>query len=156
MLDEVCKPGYQLLHNQQVGVACCVHCFFHSYHHSAPSGSPQSVSVSSQAFSSITIQWGRVSCIDRNSVVTGYRVQYRIDGSTASVTRNVPGVNNRRFTASGLEPCTSYRFEVAAVNSVGSVGEYRSTIAATRNSKSVPDITADYHGFPATQLLLQC
>ena len=85
-------------------------------------------------------------------------MQYRIDGSTDSITRNVPGVNIRRLTASGLEPCTRYRFEVAAVNSGGSVGEYRNTIAATRNSKSVPEKTADYHNqsFPATQLLLQC
>ena len=83
-------------------------------------------------------------------------MQYRIDGSTDSMTRNVPGIDNRRLTASGLEPCTSYRFAVAAVNSEGSAGEYRRTVAATRNRKSVPEITSDFHNFPTTQFLVQC
>ena len=87
----------------------------------APRGPPQSVMMSSVTSSSITVQWGRVSCVDRNSEITGYTVRYRKTSSPAFTTRSVPGTSNidRRFIASGLEPCTSYRFEVAAVNSEG-------------------------------------
>ena len=113
-------------------------CFFHSYRYSAASGTVQSVNVTSRTVSSISIQWGRVSCIDRNSVVTGYTVQYKVDGSTASITHNVSGVSNRRLTASGLEPCTSYMFEVAAVNSEGRQSAvYGGTTVQTADRKEI-------------------
>ena len=92
-------------------------CFFAT----AASGPPQSVMMSSVTSSSITVQWGRVSCIDRNSEITGYTVRYRKTSNPAFTTRSLSGTSsiNRRLTASGLEPCTGYRFEVAAVNIEG-------------------------------------
>ena len=88
----------------------------------APSGPPQSVMMSSVTSSSITVQWGRVSCIDRNSEITGYTVRYGQTGSTTTVMESVSGTSDsdRMFTASGLIPRTSYTFEVAAVSSEGS------------------------------------
>ena len=87
----------------------------------APSGPPQSVMMSSVTSSSITVQWGRVSCIDRNSEITGYTVRYGQTGSTTTVMESVSGTSDsdRVFTASGLVPRTSYTFEVAAVSSEG-------------------------------------
>ena len=88
----------------------------------APSGPPQSVMMSSVTSSSITVQWGRVSCIDRNSEITGYTVRYGQTGSTTTVMESVSGTSDsdRMFTASGLIPRTNYTFEVAAVSSEGS------------------------------------
>ena len=92
-------------------------CFFAA----AASGPPQSVMMSSVTSSSITVQWGRVSCIDRNSEITGYTVRYGQTGSTTTVMESVSGTSDsdRMFTASGLIPRTSYTFEVAAVSSEG-------------------------------------
>ena len=75
--------------------------------------------TSSVNSSSITVQWGRVSCIDRNSEITGYTVRYGQTGSTTMSNESVLGTSNRMFTASGLIPRTSYTFEVAAVSSEG-------------------------------------
>ena len=77
--------------------------------------------MSSVTSSSITVQWGRVSCIDRNSEITGYTARYGQTGSTTTVMESVSGTSDsdRMFTASGLIPRTSYTFEVAAVSSEG-------------------------------------
>ena len=91
---------------------------FHTMY-AAPSGPPQSVMTSSVTSSSITVQWGRVRCIDRNSEITGYTVRYGQTGSTTMANESVSGVSDRMFTASGLIPRTSYTFEVAAVSSEG-------------------------------------
>ena len=77
--------------------------------------------MSSVSSNNITVQWGRVSCIDRNSEITGYTVRYGQTGSTTTVMESVSGTSDsdRMFTASGLIPRTSYTFEVAAVSSEG-------------------------------------
>ena len=77
--------------------------------------------MSSVTSSSITVQWGHVSCIDRNSEITGYTVRYGQTGSTTTVMESVSGTSDsdRMLTASGLLPRTSYTFEVAAVSSEG-------------------------------------
>ena len=79
------------------------------------------MTMSSVTSSSITVQWGRVSCIDRNSEITGYSVRYGQTGSATTVMESVSGTSDsdRMFTASGLIPLTSYTFEVAAVSSEG-------------------------------------
>ena len=76
--------------------------------------------ISSVTSSSITVQWNRVRCIDRNSEITGYTVRHGQTGST-TVNESVSGTSNsdRMFTASGLLPRTNYTFEVAAVSSEG-------------------------------------
>ena len=81
----------------------------------------------------ITIQWGAVPCIDRNSEITGYKVQYgpvdSSDRTTDAVTGSVStgGV----YTMIGLVPLTDYSIEVAAVNSNGDVGPFTPTIITT-------------------------
>ena len=68
--------------------------------------------------------WDRLSCVDRNGEITGYRIQY---GTTTPLdqTEMITGTSasNRTFTASGLVPLTTYMFRIAAVNSDG-VGPY--------------------------------
>ena len=82
---------------------------------------PQPLMMLQRNHSSITVQWGRVSCIDRNSEITGYTVQYGQTGSTTNVMESVSGTSDsdRIFTASRLIPSTNYTFEVAAVSSEG-------------------------------------
>ena len=82
--------------------------------------------MSSVTSSSITVQWGRVSCIDRNSEITGYTVRYGQTGSTTTVMESVSGTSDsdRMFTASGLIPLTDYTFKVAAVSSEGATGPF--------------------------------
>ena len=82
----------------------------------APSGSPQSLTVTSTTLFSITIQWGEVECLEQNSEITGYSVRYY---GFRGVTANVTGASNRMFTAPGLIPRTTYTFEVAAVSDSG-------------------------------------
>ena len=84
-----------------------------------PGGPPQSVMTSSVTSSSITVQWGRVRCIDRNSEITGYTVRYGQTGSATTVMESVSGTSNRILTARGLIPRTNYTFEVAAVSDEG-------------------------------------
>ena len=74
---------------------------------------------------SITVMWDRLSCVDRNGQITGYRIQYSI--TTLSTTVNITGTSasDRNFTASELVPLTTYMFRLAAVNSDG-VGPYSS------------------------------
>ena len=82
---------------------------------------PQPLMMLQRNHSSITVQWGRVSCIDHNSEITGYTVRYGQTDSTTTVMESVSGTSDsdRVFTAIGLIPHTSYTFEVAAVSSEG-------------------------------------
>ena len=101
---------------------CCFTKFI-DFNLSVPSGMPQPLMMLQRNDSSITVQWDRVSCIDRNSETTGYTVRYGQTGSTTTVTvmDSVSGTSDsdRMFTASGLMARTNYTFEVAAVSSEG-------------------------------------
>ena len=94
----------------------------------APSGPPQSLTVTSTTLFSITIQWGEVECLEQNSEITGYSVRYETVSyyyyyGFRGMTANVTGASNRMFTAPGLIPRTNYTFEVAAVSDSG-IGPY--------------------------------
>jgi len=45
-----------------------------------PSSSPTSIQATDGHSSSITVQWGAVDCIHRNGDITGYSVQYGVQG----------------------------------------------------------------------------
>ena len=105
---------------------------------SAPSGPPQSVMTSSVTSSSITVQWDRVSCIHRNSEITGYTVRYQTGGAIiVNESKLTSGISDsdRVFTASGLIPRTNYTFEVAAVSSEG-IGPFST---GTTTETTVPE-----------------
>ena len=101
----------------------------------APSAPPTSVSTSDVTSSSITVQWGAVDCIHRNGDITGYSVQYGVQGSGSTQTDSVSGGATTEATISGLTPSTSYSIEVAAVSSAGT-GEYSSSITAETDGES--------------------
>ena len=93
---------------------------------SGPAGIPTGIRSTTLNSTSITVMWDRLSCVDRNGEIIGFRIQYGI--TTLSTTGNITGisVSDRTFTASGLVPLTTYMFRIAAVNSDG-VGPYSNT-----------------------------
>ena len=99
---------------------------------SAPSAAPTSVRVSTVTSSNITVQWGAVNCTDRNGDITGYSVEYGIQG-TAEGDRTVKMAtgdsSGGMYTISGLSAATVYTVKVAAVNSAGT-GVYSDSITA--------------------------
>ena len=74
--------------------------------------------------SSITVQWGMVSCIDHNGDITGYTVRYSGGGSTQTMA--VSGADVTETTISGMTASTEYSVQVAAVNDAGT-GEFSSS-----------------------------
>ena len=90
-----------------------------------PSAPLTFVNVFDVTSSSITLQWGPVDCIHRNGNVTGYSVQYWVQGSGSTKTISVSGVANTVVIVLGLKSTTAYFSEVAAVNSAGT-GVYSS------------------------------
>ena len=97
------------------------------FHYSAPSASPTSVNTSDVTFSSITVQWGPVDCIQRNGDITGYSVRHGVQGDESTQTVNVSGGGTTKTTISGLNSSTTYAIEVAAMNSAG-IGVYSNRI----------------------------
>lgn len=133
----------------------------------APSGIPQRLTVDALTAFKVGLSWERVSCLDRNSEITGYRISYKRpppstttqsnsnndDSSSSSrVARrqvldyeevvNITGIESlhRQFTASGLLPQTNYTFSVEAVNAEEEVGP-STTITATTG---IPEGTYTY------------
>ena len=95
-------------------------------------GVVQDLQSTGATFSSIMLTWNELSCVDRNGLLTGYRIEYGT--TTFDNTEMVTGVSNTSFTATGLNPSTTYMFRVAAVNGNGTSEPY--TIA--NFSTSVP------------------
>ena len=77
------------------------------------------MTVTGVTSSTISVQWGSVSCIHQNGDITGYSVQYEMMGSGNTQTMPVSGAGTTQTTISGLTPSTTYSIEVTAVNSAG-------------------------------------
>ena len=82
--------------------------------------------------SSITVQWELVDCIQRNGDITGYSVQYGVQGNMSTQTTDISGSDTTETTISGLNIATNYSIEVAAVNSAGT-GVYSNSIIIATN-----------------------
>ena len=76
----------------------CCHAFF-----PVPSGVPQAVLAVAIGSSSVFVQWDRVSCIKRNSEITGYTIRYAQSGGVSSdITISGTTRGDRTFTITGL------------------------------------------------------
>ena len=109
----------------------------------APSAAPTSVRESGVTSSSITFQWGAVDCINHNGDITGYSVEYGVQGSGSKQTVNVSGGSVTEATISSLMPSTTYSIQVAAVNSVG-IGEY-STSITVKTDGELMQLNSPFH-----------
>ena len=72
--------------------------------------------MTSSTRDTIIVQWEEVDCIDRNGVITSYRIRAITSGEDDRI-ETVGDV--REATISGLTPSTEYTVSVAAVNSQG-------------------------------------
>ena len=84
----------------------------------APTGPPASVTQTTAASTSVTVQWEEVPCLDRNGEITDYQVVTANSQGMAVGTADVD-VAVRQATISGLTPSTQYTVSVAAVNDAG-------------------------------------
>ena len=75
-----------------------------------------------------------MDCLHQNGNITGYLVQYGVQGSRITQRINVEGGVTTEAIITYLYPTTNYSIEVAAVNSAGT-GVYSATIYA--NTKDV-------------------
>ena len=87
---------------------------FHSPH-SAPSAGPERLKATDVGPTTISIQWGEVPCVERNSQIVDYQVHYRntVTGDDFSI--NLNGSAERMWTIRGLAPLTEYLIQVAAI-----------------------------------------
>ena len=69
---------------------------------------------------SFTVTWNREPCLSRNGADINYVARYFLTGSSIIIESKIIAISNRTFTATLLTPRTSYTFEVAFVNQVGS------------------------------------
>ena len=108
----------------------------------APSGIVASLRVTATSTTSVTIEWGRVPCRDRNAEITQYVVLYvPVSGGQgrAIAVSNIRPTNNAIIT--GLIPRTAYAIHVRAdhnnlVTDQVLVGTMRATVSAIT---SVPE-----------------
>ena len=70
--------------------------------------------MTSSTRDTITVQWEEVNCIDRNGLITSYRIRAMTSGEDDMI--NTVG-DVREATITGLTPSTEYTVSVAAVNS---------------------------------------
>ncbi len=105
-------------------------CKYSSLCYSAPSSAPQNFQSTAIAETSITVEWGTVPCIDRNSVITGYVLQYREVSHYNYEEETIPGTGDEggTYTITGLTPLTSYYITLAAVSDSGT-GPFTNTLS---------------------------
>ncbi len=85
----------------------------------APREAPQLMLESFNA-TSFTVSWSRESCLSRNGQDRYYTVRYYETGAVQILQLTNLSVINGMFTASTLNPVTSYTVDVAYINIIGS------------------------------------
>jgi len=94
-----------------------------------PSGVPQAVLAMTAGSSSVFVQWDRISCIERNSEITGYTIRYAPSGGAPSnITILGTTRSDRTFTITGLSVSTIYTVMVAADTSGMTTGPFSTPI----------------------------
>ena len=93
----------------------------------APSAPPSSVTVTDVTSSTISVQWGSVPCIHQNGDITGYSVQYGVQGDSNTQKLSITGASITNAMITDLNASTNYSIQVATVNSKGT-GVYSETI----------------------------
>ena len=84
-----------------------------------PPGQPRDLRARAAGPRSIAIFW-QVPLNDNGAAITGYRIRARgpRDGGWVTIRQNTNSTETE-FTHTGLQPVTAYRYQVAAINSVG-------------------------------------
>ena len=75
----------------------------------------------------VRLSWEEVNCTQRNGTITGYIVQYYIEGGIAVLTVNVPqGISS--IVISNLTESSLYYVRIAAINDNG-MGPYSEALS---------------------------
>ena len=96
----------------------------------APLGNVRQILQGEINFTSISLSWQPLSCLQQNGFIIHYNIRYRESSNVVGLL----STGSTSFTASSLYPGVSYTFEIAAVNSHNgqSVGPYTSIVLSTR------------------------
>ena len=96
----------------------------------APLGNVRQILQRGTNFTSISLSWQPLSCLQQNGPIIHYNIRYR----ESSIVIGPLSAGSTSFTASSLYPGVSYTFEIAAVNSHNgqSMGTYTSMELSTR------------------------
>ena len=89
-----------------------------------PSGVPQAVLAVATGSTSISVQWDRVSCINRNSEITGYTLRYAPSGAPSDIPIFGTTRSDRTYTITGLSVAANYNISVAANSSGVTTGPF--------------------------------
>ena len=76
----------------------------------------KNVRINGATYSSITLTWDQLHCVDHNGELTGYSIEYDTTASDSEIFTSTTSIT---FTVTGLNPQTIYTFRVAGVNSNG-------------------------------------
>jgi hypothetical protein len=79
---------------------------------------PTSLSVVSEQSGQATFVWA-APAVPEGVTITGYEVQYRLDGGDTAVTNRTVAANTTEFSATGLENLSKYNFSVRTLTSAG-------------------------------------
>ena len=97
---------------------------------------------------SVTMTWDPIACIERNGEITSY-TGHLVQGGTVVPRGEFTGLG-QTFTACELQPFTSYTFEVAGVNSIGT-GDFATltftTLKAGTLHSACMDTNSHLHSF---------
>ena len=126
----------------------------------APSGAPETFTATLVLSTNVTVQWGRVSCSERNSEISHYTLRYSLagEGSHAGGV-NVTGVGDRdrMYTIIKLHPQSIYTLTIAAVNTdeqIGPTNAINITTDTPESKKCNYDSHQKYKSISYMQVLL--
>ena len=138
MLYFVYNCGVVLLSSLQLHIVLENHINVYVFSLAAPSGPPQNMTPTIVFSTNITLQWGRVGCIHRNSEISHYILHYSLvvnesDMDQRDVSVQGVGDEDRMHTITRLHPLSTYNVTIAAVNVNEEKGPV-SNITVTTNS----------------------
>ena len=91
--------------------------YSHTHTDTAPSVSPEELSVSHFHPTTAELTWSQLPMEERNGVITGYTVQ--VVGPDASQNILIQGSDTTSVEVTGLRTFTSYAFNVSAITKAG-------------------------------------
>ena len=116
-----------------------------------PSNTPTSPQLTVLSATQIQVQWGPVSPIDQNGLITGFDVRVSISTSQQIIF----STTQTSYTLDSLKPYTEYFVQIRANNSVGP-GPYTPAVSATTNQAPPSDPPTQFTILLVTHSAVNC
>ena len=97
---------------------------------STPSAPPENVRATASTSNTLRIEWAAPPSTDRNGIITGYTLQYKINNAQSYT--SLSSTTTTLATITSLNEFTEYQIRVAAATSSG-LGPYSDAIVETTN-----------------------